>query len=77
MIAPNIANINTDRHVQQIKSIPYFACAVNIIDLVALSTIASKQATGMENTMLKTKQLLDYLATHPEAKVQFQASDMI
>ena len=77
MIAPSITNINTDRHGQQIKSILYYACAVNIIDLVALSTIASKQATGMENTMLKTKQLLDYLATHSEAKVQFQASDMI
>jgi hypothetical protein len=45
--------------------------------LVALSTIASKQANNMENNMLKTKQLLDYLATHPAATVQFHASNMV
>jgi hypothetical protein len=44
---------------------------------MALSTIASKQAQGMENTMTKTKQLLDYLKTHPDATVHFHALDMI
>jgi hypothetical protein len=44
---------------------------------MALSTIASEQTHGTENTMLKTKQLLDYLATHPAATVQFHTSDMI
>jgi hypothetical protein len=44
---------------------------------MALSTIASKQANGMKNTMLKTKQLLDYLATHPAATMQFHASNMV
>jgi hypothetical protein len=44
---------------------------------MALNTIASKQANGMENTMLKVKQLLDYLATHPAATVQFHTSDMV
>jgi hypothetical protein len=34
---------------------------------MAISTIASKQAKGTDNTMLKTKQLLDYLATNPNA----------
>jgi hypothetical protein len=45
--------------------------------LMALSTIASKQSKGTEHTMTKTKQLLDYLATHPDAMVRFHASDMI
>jgi hypothetical protein len=31
----------------------------------------------MENTMLKTKQLLDYLATYPAATVRFHASNMV
>jgi hypothetical protein len=44
---------------------------------MALSTIASEQANGIENTTLKTKQLLDYLATHPAATVQFHASNMV
>jgi hypothetical protein len=45
--------------------------------LLALSTIASEQLKGTEHTMTKTKQLLDYLATHPNAMVRFHASDMI
>ena len=45
--------------------------------LMAFSTIASEQAHGMENTMRKTKQLLDYLATHSEATVCFHGSDMV
>jgi hypothetical protein len=44
---------------------------------MACSTISSKQANGTENTMLKTKQLLNYLATHPAATVRFHASDMV
>jgi hypothetical protein len=44
---------------------------------MALSKIASEQAKGTQNTMMKTKQFLDYLATHPDATVRFHASDMI
>jgi hypothetical protein len=44
---------------------------------MALSTIASKQAKGTQQTMAKTKQLLDYLATHPNSTVRFHASNMI
>jgi hypothetical protein len=60
-----------------IGSIPYYARAVNLMVLMALRTIFSEQANGTENTMLKMKQLLDYLATHLEATVQFHASDMV
>ena len=45
--------------------------------LMALSTIASEQSKGTQITMMKTKQLMDYLATHPNATVRFHASDMI
>ena len=66
------------RHVQSvIGSILYYARAVDLACLMALSTIASEQAKGTENTMLKTKQLLDYLATHLDATVRFYASYMV
>ena len=45
--------------------------------LMALSTIASEQTKGMERTLEKAYQVLDYLATHPNAVVQFRASDMV
>jgi hypothetical protein len=66
------------KHVQRMTgSILYYARTINLTVLMALSTIASKQAKGTENTMTKTKQLLDYLATHPNATVPFHASDII
>jgi hypothetical protein len=68
-------NIKQVQHV--IGSILYYARAVNFMVLMALSIIASKQANGTENTMLITKQLLDYLATHPAATMQFHASNMV
>jgi hypothetical protein len=66
------------KHVQQvIVSILYYACAVDLTVFMALSMIASEQAKGTVNTMFKTKQLLDYLATHPNATIIFHASGMI
>ena len=44
---------------------------------LALSDIASEQANPTEKTMKRVRQLLDYMATYPEAKIQFRASDMI
>jgi hypothetical protein len=60
-----------------IGSILYYAQAVDLTVLMAPSTIASKQAKGTQNSMLKTKQLMDYLATHTNAMVRFHTSDMI
>ncbi len=60
-----------------IISILYYTRAVNLTVLMALSTIASKQAKGTKSTIKKCKQLLDYLATHPKATVWFYASNMI
>ncbi len=60
-----------------IGSILYYARAVNSTILMALSSIASEQMKGTTNAMDKAKQLLDYLATHPDVTIRFQASDMI
>ena len=66
------------KHVQRvIRSILYNTRAVDLTVLITLSTIASKQSKGTENTMLKTKQLPHYLAINLNAMVCFHASDMI
>jgi hypothetical protein len=52
-----------------IGSILYYAQAVDITVLMALSSIAIKQSKGMTNTMEKAKQLLDYPATYPDATI--------
>ena len=45
--------------------------------LMALSTIASEQTNGTKRTLEKAYQVLDYLATNPNAVVRFCASDMV
>jgi hypothetical protein len=52
-----------------IGSILYYACAVNITVLMALSLIAIEQSKGTANTMQKAKQLLDPLTTYPDATI--------
>ena len=45
--------------------------------LTALGSIATQQANPDENTMKKVELFLDYAATHPDAIVTFQYSNMI
>jgi hypothetical protein len=44
---------------------------------MALSSIVIEQSKGKTNATKKAKQLLDYLATYPDATIRFQALDMI
>ena len=54
--------------VQQIVgSILYYARAVDLTALTALTALGSEQAKATTHTLKNTKQLLDYLATHPNA----------
>jgi hypothetical protein len=55
----------------------YYACAINITVLMALSSIVIKQSKRTTKTMEKVKQLLDYLTTYPDATICFKASDMM
>jgi hypothetical protein len=70
-----------DKEIKQLQKIVgiilYYARAVDMMVLMALSTIASEQSKGTEFTIEKAYQVLDYLAMHPDAKVQFQAPDMV
>jgi hypothetical protein len=60
-----------------VGNILYYARAVDMTMLLALSTIASKQTKGTECTMEKALQVLDYLATHPDTTVRSRATDMV
>jgi hypothetical protein len=58
-------------------SILYYARAVDTTMLMLLNDIATEQTKATEKTQAATNQLLDYLATHPDATIRYHASDMI
>ena len=62
---------------QVVGSIIYYAKAVNLTALTGLSTLASKQAKATGRTVKNMGQMLDYLATNPDATLRYYASDMI
>ena len=45
--------------------------------LLALNDIATESANPTEKTMKRVHQLLDYMASHPDAVIRFRRSDMI
>ncbi len=66
------------KRIQQIVgSILYYARAVNMAVLKALSSIAVEQTNATKKTMARCTQLLDYLSHNVDAKVCFIASKMI
>lgn len=60
-----------------IGSVLFYARAVDNTVLVALSSMAMSQAKATEDTEKHVQQLLDYLATYPNASVLYRASDMV
>jgi hypothetical protein len=42
-----------------------------------LNDIATEQTKATEKTQAATNQMLDYLATHPDATIRYHASDMV
>jgi hypothetical protein len=58
-------------------SVLYYARAVDPTVLMPLNDIVTEQTKATEKTQAATHQLLDYLATHPDATIRYHASDMI
>jgi hypothetical protein len=58
-------------------SILYYARAVDPAVLMPLNDIATKQTKATEKAKATINQLLDYLATHPDATIRYHASEMI
>ena len=69
---------NTEtKHVQQVVgTLLYYARAVDPTMLVALGTIAEQQSKATVKTMEAVTNLLNYAATHPDAVIQYNKSDM-
>ena len=74
--SPPIDEHGIKRIQQIVGGILYYARAVDVTVLAALSTLAAEQTTATERTRNKVTQLLDYLATHPNATIRYRASDM-
>jgi hypothetical protein len=65
-------------HIQKVTgSVLYYARAVYPTVLMPLNDIATEQTKATEKTQAATNQLLDYLATHPDATIRYHASYMI
>ena len=66
------------KYIQQVvESFLYYARAIDLTILHALSSIAAEQANPTERTMERVRQFLDYMHTHPDAIICFRSSDMI
>jgi hypothetical protein len=44
---------------------------------MSLNDITTEQTKATEKTQAATNQMLDYLATHPDATIRYHASDMV
>jgi hypothetical protein len=64
-------------HPKSTGSVLYYSSAVYPTVSMPLNDIATEQTTTTRKTNTVSGQLLDYLATHPDAKIRFHASDMI
>jgi hypothetical protein len=58
-------------------SVLYYTQAVDPTVLMPLNDISTEQTKATEKTQAARNQLLDYLATHPDAAIRYHASDMI
>ena len=69
---------NGIKEIQQIVgAILYYAWAIYCTIGVALRSIASERTKATAKTKQKARFLLDYLYTHPNAKIKFYAPDMV
>jgi hypothetical protein len=76
-ISPKLSLVKIKEIHCVISSILYYARTVDITVLMAFSSIAIEQTKGTTNTMEKTKQLLDYIATNLDGTILFHSSNMI
>ena len=76
-MGPKLEEERASRIAQIVGALLYYGRAVDLTILVALSTIAAQQNSPTEKTDKEVEQLMDYLATHPDATIRYHASDMI
>ena len=74
---PTISDDRINVIQQVVGMVLYYARAIDMTNLPGLSGISSEQSQARESTEARVEQLLDYLATHPDAVVRYYASDMV
>ena len=63
---------------QQIEgTLLYYSISVDPTILTAIGSISAQQSKGTEKTYTDTLWLLNYVATHPNVKIHYTASNMI
>ncbi len=71
----------TPKEIKRIQDIAgtllYYARAVYSTLLATLHIIAARQVNGTQAVADACHQLLDYVATHPNARIHYKACDMI
>jgi len=72
--SPLLPPTRVTRIQQIVGTIMYYARAVDLTALVALSSIASEQAKATVDTEQRIEQLLDYLHTHKDATTLYSTS---
>ena len=66
------------KYIQQVVgSFLFYARAIDSTIFMALSDIAADQSEPTEKTKKRVYQFLNYMATHPNAKIRYRQSDMI
>ena len=68
-------SINLVQHI--IGTLLYYAIDVEPTMLVAIGAIASQQSKATQGTRDATVWLLNYVASHPNATIRYNASDMV
>ena len=69
---------NGKRRVQSIAgTFLYYTRAIDPTMIIALNEISTVQSAPTHKTLLKCNRLMDYVATYPNAKLRYFASDMI
>ena len=75
--SPKLSKENKKYVQQVVGSFLFYARAIDMTILLALSAIAGDQASPTEATMKRVRQLLDYMSSNPHAIIRYYASDMI
>jgi hypothetical protein len=68
---------NNAQHPKDHRISLYYARAVEPTVLMPVNDIATEQTKLTEKTQASADQLMDYLATHPDATIRYHKSDMI
>ena len=75
--APTLDSVDINLIQKIVGTFLYYGIAVDNTILVALSTIASEKSAATSNMAKKITQLLNYLATNPDATIRYKLSDMV